>query len=131
MEIADKIRKLREEHGWSQEKVAESLGITSNGYAKIERGETKINIRRLEELAELFGVDVLELVNADNKHVIFFSNENSESVVLGGNYGTINGTDVLQVMQKVILQKDEIIRQKDETIRQKDEIIKQMQMNKQ
>lgn len=60
-----------------------------------------------------------------------FSNENSESVVLGGNYGTINGTDVLQVMQKVILQKDEIIRQKDETIRQKDEIIKQMQMNQQ
>ena len=111
--------------------MAESLGITSNGYAKIERGETKINIRRLEELAELFGVDVLELVNADNKHVIFFSNENSESIILGGNYGTINGTEVLRVMQKVIEQKDEIIRQKDETIRQKDEIIKQMQMNQQ
>ncbi len=41
MHIHEKIRFLRQQKGWSQEKMAEKLDMTSNGYAKIERGETE------------------------------------------------------------------------------------------
>lgn len=36
----DTIRELREQRNWTQEYMAEQLGLTRNGYAKIERGES-------------------------------------------------------------------------------------------
>ncbi|RKW38442.1 MAG: XRE family transcriptional regulator, partial [Moraxella sp.] len=36
----DVIKELREERNWSQEQMAERLGMSKNGYAKIERGES-------------------------------------------------------------------------------------------
>lgn len=61
------IRELREQNDWTQEQMAEKLGITRNGYAKIERGESIPNLERLSEIATLFGVEVTELL--DNKNL--------------------------------------------------------------
>lgn len=61
------IRELREQNDWTQEQMAEKLGITKNGYAKIERGESIPNLERLSEIATLFGVEVTELL--DNKNL--------------------------------------------------------------
>lgn len=42
MTIGDKIRNMRTIKGYSQENMAEMLGISVTAYAKIERGETDI-----------------------------------------------------------------------------------------
>lgn len=49
------IKKLREEHNWTQEEFAERIGMSKNGYAKIERGESSPNIERLEKIAHALG----------------------------------------------------------------------------
>ena len=49
METHEKIRLIRELNKWSQEEMAEKLAMSAGGYAKIERGETQLNIPRLEQ----------------------------------------------------------------------------------
>ena len=55
------IKKLREEHNWTQEEFAERIGMSKNVYAKIERGESSPNIERLEKIAHALGVEVVDL----------------------------------------------------------------------
>lgn len=61
MDINEKIRKLRESNSWSQEQMAEKLNMSLNGYAKIERGESNIYLEKLEQIAQVFDIDVVEL----------------------------------------------------------------------
>ncbi len=50
-----RLRLLREERQWSQEAVAEKLGISRTAYNKYESGAIR-PVRKLKELVELFGV---------------------------------------------------------------------------
>lgn len=71
MNINEKIRKLRESNSWSQEQMAERLNMSLNGYAKIERGESKIYLEKLEQIAQVFDIDVVELMQSDGKNICF------------------------------------------------------------
>jgi transcriptional regulator with XRE-family HTH domain len=71
MEAHEKIRFLRESKDWSQEDVAKKLNMSVSGYSKIERGETKIVVSKLKKIAEIFGIDVMELMSLGEKNVYF------------------------------------------------------------
>ncbi len=64
MQIKDKIRIIRIEKGFSQENVAECLAIDTTNYGRIERGEGNITLDRLEKIATLFSMTLIELVAA-------------------------------------------------------------------
>ncbi|WP_253850740.1 helix-turn-helix transcriptional regulator [Moraxella nonliquefaciens] len=72
----DTIRELREERNWTQEQMAEKLGLTRNGYAKIETGKSTPSLERLDEIASLFGVKLFELLKLDSKSVVYQIGEN-------------------------------------------------------
>lgn len=74
MKVHEKIRSLREAKNWSQEDMAAKLNMSVNGYSKIERGETKTYIPKLEQIAEIFGVDLIELIPMDGKNIYLFNN---------------------------------------------------------
>src|SRR6187551_1116660 len=59
------IRTLRHEHGWSQEDVANRLGISIPAFSKIETGVTDINLSRLEQIANIYEVDVVQIIALD------------------------------------------------------------------
>ena len=61
------IRTLRHQHGWSQEDVADRLGISIPAFSKIETGVTDINLSRLEQIANVFEVSVVYLLAMDIK----------------------------------------------------------------
>lgn len=65
METHEKIRMMRELHKWSQEDMAEKLALSAGGYARIERGETELKIPRLQQLAQIFNVDVADLLPSE------------------------------------------------------------------
>lgn len=71
MSVNEKIRKIREAKDWSQEQMAEKLDMSLNGYAKIERGESKIYLDKLEQIAQVFDIDVVELMQSDGKNICF------------------------------------------------------------
>ncbi|WP_258174042.1 helix-turn-helix domain-containing protein, partial [Haemophilus influenzae] len=69
---------------WSQEQMAEKLNMSLNGYAKIERGETKLYLDKLEQIAQVFDIDVVELMQFDGKNICFQIESPLSSVYQGG-----------------------------------------------
>jgi transcriptional regulator with XRE-family HTH domain len=49
--------------GLTLEEVAHQLGMYTNGYGDIERGETDVNLSRLEQISQLFGMELSELID--------------------------------------------------------------------
>lgn len=60
--LGKKIRLLRHQKGWSQEDVAKRLDISIPAFSKIETGITDINLSRLEQIANLFEMSVVQLL---------------------------------------------------------------------
>ncbi len=60
--LGKKIRLLRHQKGWSQEDVAKKLDISIPAFSKIETGITDINLSRLEQIAKLFEMSVVQLL---------------------------------------------------------------------
>lgn len=71
MDVNWKIRIMREIKNWTQEEMAEKLGMSHNGYAKIERGETKLYLEKLNQIAQIFNIDLSDLIS-DQEHNVFF-----------------------------------------------------------
>lgn len=65
--VGKNIRALRHQHGWSQEDVANRLGISIPAFSKIETGVTDINLSRLEQIANIFDVNVVNILALDNE----------------------------------------------------------------
>ena len=60
--LGKKIRLLRHQKGWSQEDVAKRLGISIPAFSKIETSITDINLSRLEQIANMFEMSVVQLL---------------------------------------------------------------------
>jgi transcriptional regulator with XRE-family HTH domain len=120
METHEKIRFIRMFKGWTQEEMAEKLGMALNGYAKIERGEVDINISRLNQIAEVLGVETTQLIGLNEKNVFNFI-ENSYNLVHNQSNGCyINQVETKHQLEKALL----VIEQKDKEITYLQEIIR-------
>ena len=113
MNINDKIRLFREDHQLSQEEMATKLSMSTKGYAKIERGETRVNFERLEQILDVLNADIYELLNYGENGKIYISagdnNSNTNSNIFLGN----GDVEKLNLM---LAHKDEIIKLKDDVI---------------
>ena len=56
MILADKITELRKKEGWSQEQLAEKVGVSRQAISKWEGAQTTPDIGRILQMAQLFGV---------------------------------------------------------------------------
>lgn len=61
-ELSKKIRLLRHQKSWSQEDVAKRLKISIPAFSKIETGITDVNVSRLEEIARIFDMSLVQLL---------------------------------------------------------------------
>jgi len=62
MNVIDNIRTIRKHKGFSHEAMAISLGISQAAYTKIEQGDTKLTIDRLQKIAEILDVKLGDLL---------------------------------------------------------------------
>ena len=56
MILADKIIDLRKKNGWSQEELAEKLGVTRQSVSKWEGAQSVPDLQRILDMSRLFGV---------------------------------------------------------------------------
>lgn len=96
---AIKIRKRRNELEYSQEYMAIQLEISQPAYARIESGDTKINIRRLEKIAQILAVDIIDLLDSDTT-VNNFNNNAENTYSYGMVYNLYN--DNKEYIDKII-----------------------------
>lgn len=65
--LSENIMMLRSVNGYSQEEVAEKVGISRQAYAKWEKGETVPDVERCQKLAELYGTTIDSILNFSHK----------------------------------------------------------------
>lgn len=60
--LKDNLVMLRNLHGFSQEELAEKIGISRQAYAKWERGATLPDVEKCSQLAKVYGTTVDSLL---------------------------------------------------------------------
>jgi DNA-binding XRE family transcriptional regulator len=66
MELANRMRKIRETYGLTQAEVAYKVEITPQAYGKIERRAGKTKIETLMKIASAIGVSTKFLIDIEN-----------------------------------------------------------------
>ena len=66
MILANRIRKIREVHGLTQEDVSEIINISASAYGQIERKAGNSSYDTLCKVANAIGVSVLFLLDINN-----------------------------------------------------------------
>jgi transcriptional regulator with XRE-family HTH domain len=78
--MCEKIKFMRQSKSLSQEEMAEKLGLSLNGYANIERGETDVSSLRIKQIAEVLDADFMELVSFGERNVVFLTGSENHNV---------------------------------------------------
>lgn len=66
VEIAQRLAELRREKGYSQEELAEAIGLSRQAVSKWERAESSPDTGNLVALAKLYGVTLDDLLRVDS-----------------------------------------------------------------
>lgn len=119
MKIQEKIRFLRQQRDLTQEKIAELLDLTPQAYSKIEQGKTRLNIERIQQIANIFNIDITDLITNDG---------NSIFMLLNGDFNSDNGSN-----NKAIIYNDAVsLNHENEKLllqlQLKDEMIKRLEV---
>jgi transcriptional regulator with XRE-family HTH domain len=75
MQVGQKIKRIRELRNFTQEYLASRLNITQESYSKIEANKTNVSTQRLEQIAKILEVNIVDLMTFDDKFV--FNNFNN------------------------------------------------------
>jgi len=67
MQIAQNIKKLRDEKDLMQKEVANAVGVHPPNYSKMDKGEREFSIEVIDKLAKFFGLSIDELVHLNGK----------------------------------------------------------------
>lgn len=129
MKVNEKIRMVREMNNWSQEDMAAKLSMSTNGYAKIERGETRLNLPKMEQIAQLFDMDLVELLSVNDKSVICLISENSTHS--SNYYGASQElTAEIEKIKLALIHKDELLAQQAREINTLQMLVDTLKSNK-
>ena len=71
--IARNIKKLRETARYTQDEVAQALGVTRSAYSNYESGDREVPYDVIEKASDFFGCDIA---------VLFEENENVDAMIL-------------------------------------------------
>jgi len=100
-----KIKQLRELKNFTQEYMAQKLGLSTRAYSKIETGETQLTINRLNEISEILQMPPMEILGFDDKQV--FNNCKQDGYI---------GINHINMPEKLIKQYEETIQSLKEQI---------------
>jgi len=67
--IIENIRILRESKGYSQDYMAELMGITQSAYARFERGATKTDLKTVSLAAKVLEVTLVDVITYPEKYI--------------------------------------------------------------
>jgi len=67
--IIENIRKIRESKGYSQDFIAELMGITQSAYARFERGATKTDLKTVSLFAQALEMPLVDVITYPEKYI--------------------------------------------------------------
>jgi transcriptional regulator with XRE-family HTH domain len=113
IEIGNNIRRIREIKNYTQEAVAEMVGLSVTAYGDIERGKTDVNFTRLGQIAEALEVRPEEIVTFGS---VTYNNTINDGQHGVNNQGTVNNNNpsALEFVERSLF--DKMMKDKDEEI---------------
>lgn len=90
--ISQNLKKLRETARYTQDEVAQALGITRSAYSNYESGEREMPYNIIEKASDFFGCDMT---------VLFEENENVDAMILASAFriDSITPEDAGEIMK--------------------------------
>ncbi len=113
MKVQKKIRELRKENDWTQEEMGKRMNLSRNGYAKLESGERKLSLDKLQKIADIFQVDITELLNSNQEGIVHLSSDERTN---SPNYYNSHASQEIDRLQLIISHKEEIIQHQNQEI---------------
>jgi transcriptional regulator with XRE-family HTH domain len=107
--VLRKIRELRKTKGLSHENIAIELDMSPSAYNKLERGETTLSLERLLKIAEIFEINIGEILDIQTKNQFNQINRESSTGYLQHQEIQNMHQDNKEVYDKLIASKDEQI----------------------
>lgn len=107
--IGKRIRKYREERGFSQEELAERLHISRSTYQRIENGETNSWVNHIENICTSLEVNMDEILKPEEGYVQV--NNNNEQTNDSASGMIQNQTNNYNASEKLIEQYEERIKE--------------------
>ena len=79
LRIGKKIKQLRELKNYSQDYMASQLKMSVPGYGRIERNEVDVSMERANQIANVLGISLTELISFDEKYIFnnYANNQNA------------------------------------------------------
>lgn len=105
-EIGSRIKRLREDKNYSQDYLAQKLGITQKAYSKIETNQTRLSVDNLLRISEVLETSINKILDIDGGTVY-------------NNYSTHNGEGIVinkSTSDKIIELYDKLLKAKDNEI---------------
>jgi transcriptional regulator with XRE-family HTH domain len=104
--LGERVKNLREEKNYTQQHIANKLGISQKAYSKIETGETKLSVDNLIKIAEILETTLYRILNLDGSTTYNnFNTHNGEGIVIHK-----STSDKLEALY------DKLLKSKDEQI---------------
>ncbi|KQW99533.1 helix-turn-helix transcriptional regulator [Flavobacterium sp. Root420] len=113
--IKNKIKSIRELKNYTQEYMADQLGVTQAGYSKIEKGKTILTYVKLVEIARILEVSVEDIISFDSER--YFSsintvkgNSNNGSILINSDNSAVLKElyeDKIKLLEKLLSKTEE------------------------
>lgn len=116
LQLGQKIKKIRELRSYTQEHMAEQLGMSQTGYGNIERDETDISLKRMKQICEILDIKLQELFGFDEKKMLVGTINNST-----GQNGVVYNNENFERERK--LYEEQVALLKDQVNMLKEEIV--------
>lgn len=104
--IGQNIKKLRELRNYTQQYMAENLGMSQSGYGKLERGQSDMSLLKLFKIAEVLEVNIDAILKFNVELIL--QQEKIVSENLGDPLSKQNMQHIHQILSEINFLKDEM-----------------------
>ena len=95
--LRENIRKVRELRNFTQEYMADQMGLSISGYGKIERSDSDISLSRITQIAAILNVSRAKLLEFNSEEILKeVQNEDKLIVDSKANYTKVESTSINQ-----------------------------------
>lgn len=109
--IQAKIKRFREDIGLTQVEMADKLNIHVKTWQKIENGVTRLDIERLQQIANIFEIPIDDLINVEESvNIREVKNENNRiGLAIAGVTFNERSENETALYEKLLEEKDKTI----------------------
>lgn len=99
MNILDRVTKLREERGWSQNQLAKKSGMAQSTISNLYSRNNEPTFQTIESICKGLGISLLEFFNVDNQECTYLTQEQRQLLIGWANLTEAQRQGLLQFLQ--------------------------------